>query len=81
MEMSSSYYHVSDPLENFDLRVVVRESSRAIVGDNDEHAFTEEVHVSWQEKLDSPADVVKNILKSSPAALQKVTTIVNPYLT
>lgn len=79
--MSSSYYHVSDPLENFDLRVVVRESPRAFVGDNDEPAYTEEVHISWQEKLDSPADIVKNILKSSPAALQKVATPVNPYIT
>ena len=67
--MDTAYYHISDPLENFILKVIVRESSRAITGDTDRRAavYNEDVTISWQEKIDGPADIIKSHLKGQSA--------------
>lgn len=73
--METNYYHVNDPLENFDLKVVVRESSRAITGDDlsqNEAVYYEEVNISWQEKLYGPADIVKSLSKNGSASESQV---------
>jgi hypothetical protein len=73
--METNYYHVNDPLENFDLKVVVRESSRAITGEDllqDEEVYYEEFNISWQEKLYGPADIVKSLSKNGPASESQV---------
>ena len=69
--MDTSYYHVTDPLENFNLKVIVRESSRTTTGKDiliDGARFYEEINISWQEKRDGPGDIVKNRLKSVQTA-------------
>ena len=69
--MDTSYYHVTDPLENFNLKVIVRESSRTTTGKDlliDGAHFYEETKISWQEKRDGPGDIVKNRLKSVQTA-------------
>ena len=73
--METSYYHISDPLENFKLKVTVRESSRAITGkelSEKSAIYYEEVNMSWQEKVDGPIDIVKNRLKKGPSAVPQV---------
>lgn len=77
--METNYYHVNDPLENFELKVVVRESSRAITGEDllqNEAVYYEEVNISWQEKLYGPGDIVKNFLKNGPASEQQVVSLI-----
>ena len=69
--MDTSYYHVTDPLENFNLKVIVRESSRATTGRDlliDGTSFYEDINISWQEKRDGPGDIVRNRLKSVQTA-------------
>ena len=73
--MDTSYYHVCDPLENFNLKVIVRESSRSITGQElsiGEASFYEDVNISWQEKRDGPGDIVKNRSKSGLASTPQV---------
>jgi hypothetical protein len=62
--MNTVYYHVTDPLENFSIRVRVRELSRAVEGDTGE-SYEEDVNISWQEKVDGPVDVIKNHQKNT----------------
>jgi hypothetical protein len=73
--METNYYRVTDPLENFDLKVVVRESSRAITGEDilqNEEVYYEEFNISWQEKIYGPADIVKSLSKNGPASDSQV---------
>jgi hypothetical protein len=51
-----AYYRVSDPLENFKLRVTVREIPRVDPTGDDKSALTKpiEVDLSWQEKILGP---------------------------
>lgn len=74
-KMTTCYYYVKDPLENFNLKVVVRESSRLVIRENstiDDAVFHEDVSISWQEKIDGPADVIRNHSKSSSTSSPRV---------
>ena len=73
--MTTCYYYVKDPLENFNLKVVVRESSRLVIRENstnEDAVFHEDVSISWQEKIDGPADVIRNHSKSSSLSSPRV---------
>lgn len=81
--METNYYHVTDPLENFDLKVVVRESSRAITVDDllqNEEVYYEEFNISWQEKVYGPADIVKSLSKNGPASESQVCAMIDGSL-
>lgn len=81
--METNYYHVTDPLENFDLKVVVRESSRAITGDDllqNAEVYYEEFNISWQEKLYGPSDIVKSLAKNGPASESQVCDMIRGSL-
>ena len=69
-EMSSTYYRYDDPLENFKLRVVVREVLRNSIRENreirenDNEATVNEIQgfyfeqtIAWQEKVYSPMEI------------------------
>lgn len=67
--METAYYHVKDPLENFKLRVIVREISRIVSVEKDiknEEIFHEDLNISWQEKISGPDDIVKNLSVDIP---------------
>lgn len=70
--MNTNYYHVNDPLENFKLRIIVRESARTITGkeSSKEVVFHEDLNISWQEKLDGPVDILKRLSKDAPLLIQ-----------
>ena len=73
--MSTCYYYVKDPLENFNLKVVVRESSRLVIREdskNDDDVFHEDVSISWQEKIDGPADIIRNFARNDSSSSQRV---------
>eukprot|EP00981_Chlorochromonas_danica_P002374 scaffold455_cov155-Ochromonas_danica.AAC.12 len=57
------YYHTTDPVENFFLRVVVREISRPRGSGSQQFFFDEKVR--WQQKLYSPADVADYVVNKS----------------
>jgi hypothetical protein len=71
--MDTSYYHIHDPLENFKLRVIVRESARTVTGKESakELAFHEDLNISWQEKLDGPVDILKRLSKDAPLSVHR----------
>ena len=69
--MATCYYYVKDPLENFNLKVVVRESSRLVIRENpakDDAVSEEDVCIAWQEKIDGPNDIIRNISKNSSSS-------------
>lgn len=62
--MDTAYYHISDPLENFVLKVIVREISRAAtsgaINPKNLPYFLKDgafVEISWQEKIPGPGYV------------------------
>eukprot|EP01039_Chlorochromonas_danica_P010371 gene10371-11482_t len=61
--MTVEYYHTTDPVENFFLRVVVREISRPRGSGSQQFFFDEKVR--WQQKLYSPADVADYVVNKS----------------
>lgn len=72
--MATCYYCVKDPIENFNLNVVVRESSRLVIREDSSNdaVFHEDVSISWQEKIDGPADIIKNFRKNDSSPSDRV---------
>jgi hypothetical protein len=72
--MATCYYYVKDPIENFNLKVVVRESSRLVIREDSSNdvVFHEDVSISWQEKIDGPADIVRNFRKNDSSLSERV---------
>ena len=58
--MSQKYYRVLDPVENFKIKLTLREvyrSARKMVADGSTDQFETNVEIGWQEKLYSPTDI------------------------
>lgn len=72
--MATCYYYVKDPIENFNLKVVVRESSRLVIREDSSNdaVFHEVVSISWQEKIDGPADIIRNFRKNDSSPIERV---------
>lgn len=66
--MPVEYYRTTDPLENFKLKVCIREVSRVKksldLNNEEEEANISEI-VSWQQKLFSPAEISDYLLNKT----------------
>jgi hypothetical protein len=76
--MDPVYYHVVDPVENFQIRVTVRETSRSRrnVDKVEGEVFSNDIVVGWQEKVFGPTDIadyLRNKQNSTGSASRRST--------
>ena len=57
--MSSTFYRTSDNVDNFKLKVSIREIGRLVLekGSKADEPFTDDIVLSWQQKMYGPSDI------------------------